>query len=98
MNRGSLILYDNIGKVWLILGDSEGVLPYTLPVGIPYIETQFGELDGKIVKGVDISANPHKLILEDVNTETEEQRLQRELLEAQETIINLEYEKLTGGI
>lgn len=36
MQRGSLIIYDNTGKIFLNTGDAEGdVLPHTLPDGLP---------------------------------------------------------------
>ena len=55
MQRGSLIIYDNSGKVWVNTGDAEGdILPHTTPDGLPYIETQFGELNGKNIIAVDV--------------------------------------------
>lgn len=100
MKRGNLILYDNTGRIFLQTGEAQGdVLPHEYPVGIPYIEIPFGVMRNKIIIGVDVSTNPHNLIVEDIpHVETEEERLQRELLEAQEQIVNLEYEKLIGGI
>lgn len=107
MQVGSLIIYDNQGTVWVNTGDSEGdILPHIPPVGLPYVITQFGELNGKVLKGV----NPQtkELITEDVpKIETEEERLRREkeelenqLLDSQEYIVNQEYKKLLeqGGI
>ena len=53
--RGSLIIYDSAGKVWHNSGDAEGsILPHTYPDGLPYIETEFGELDGLRVLSVDV--------------------------------------------
>lgn len=55
MQRGSIIIYDNLGKIWSNSGDAEGdILPNELPVGLPYIETQFGELNGKKAVSVDV--------------------------------------------
>lgn len=65
MQRGSLIIYDNTGKIWAITGDAQGdILPHVYPENLPYIETQYGELDGKIVIGVDLTT--HTLITEDI--------------------------------
>lgn len=42
MQRGSLIIYDNNGKIWINTGDVEGdILHHEYPAGLPYIETQF---------------------------------------------------------
>jgi hypothetical protein len=81
MERGSLIIYDNSGKIWYNSGDAQGdVLPHTPPVGLPYIETQYGELDGKRVIGVDVSTTPHKLITEDIPVMPTYEELQQQLL------------------
>jgi len=65
MQRGSLIIYDNEGKIWVNTGDAEGdVLPHTLPVGLPYIETEFGQLKGKRVLSVDVTTKT--LVTEDI--------------------------------
>ena len=65
MQRGSLIIYDNKGKIWVNTGDAEGdVLPHTLPVGLPYIETEFGQLKGKRVLSVDVTTKT--LVTEDI--------------------------------
>ncbi|GAA0717257.1 hypothetical protein GCM10008905_02720 [Clostridium malenominatum] len=50
------------------------------------------------VKVIDIKNKILEFELKHENIETEEQRLQRELLEAQNQIVNLEFEKLTGCI
>ncbi|WP_039242561.1 hypothetical protein [Clostridium botulinum] len=94
MKRGSLIIYDNSGKIWINTGDAEGdILPHTLPTGLPYILTEFGELDGKIVKGVDVETK--ELILEDIpKVETKEEKLNKELLESKSTIVDLQYKEL----
>ena len=94
MQRGSLIIYDNNGKIWVNTGDAEGdVLPHDTPNGLPYIVTKFGELEGKKVLGVDVKNK--KLILEDIpKVETIEDTLNKELLKAQDLIVNLKYKEL----
>lgn len=85
MQRGSLIIYDNTGKVWVNTGDAEGdVLPHTPPVGLPYIETAFGQLDGKRVIGVDVATAT--LITEDIPVQPTYEELQQQLLIAQGVI------------
>lgn len=95
--RGSLIIYDLKGKIWLHIPDakgSEGTLPeHPIPDGLPYIITKYGELDNKILKGVDVSVEPHKLITEDLPL-TPEEELQQELLKAQTEIVDLNYKSL----
>lgn len=100
MQRGSLIIYDNNGKIWVNTGDAEGdILPHTLPVGLPYIETKFGELTGKIVKSVDVTVTPHKLVLEDIpKVETEEEKLKREKEELENQLLLQADKNLDGGI
>lgn len=79
MQRGSLIIYDNTGKVWINTGDAEGdILPHEPPAGLPYIITEFGQLNGKIVKAVDVMNKT--LITEDTPIMmTEEQQKIQEL-------------------
>lgn len=85
MQRGSLIIYDNNGKIWYNSGDAEGdILPHEHPVGLPYIETQFGELDGKRVLSVDVETQT--LITEDASTQPTYEDLQQQLLIAQGVI------------
>lgn len=84
MQRGSLIIYDTNGKVWINTGDAEGdILPNEIPVGLPYIETKFGELNNKKVLSVDISVTPHKLVTEDIEVKPSYQDLENQLLLAQ---------------
>lgn len=91
MQRGSLIIYDNTGKIFLHTGDAEGdIVPHTLPVGLPYIETQFGELNNKRVINVDISVIPHKLVTEDLSAQPTYKDLENQLL--------LMADSQTGGI
>lgn len=97
MKRGSLIIYDNSGKVWINTGDAEGdILPHSVPNGLPYIITQYGELDGKILKGIDVKTK--KPIVEPIKkVETKEEKLNKELLQAQNEIINLKYQQLLNN-
>ncbi|WP_434290943.1 hypothetical protein [Clostridium botulinum] len=99
MQRGSLIIYDDTGMIWLNMGDAEGsILPLVPPSGLPYIITKFGELDGKIVKGVDVTVTPHKLILEDrPHIETEEEKLRKELLKTQSEVVDLKYKEVLNN-
>ncbi|APF26635.1 hypothetical protein NPD5_291 [Clostridium sporogenes] len=98
MKRGSLIIYDNTGEIWVNTGDAEGnILPHIVPTGLPYIITEFGELDGRIVKGVDVETK--KLILEDIpKVETEEDKLKDELLKTQAEVVNLKYKEVLSNI
>ncbi|HDK7165762.1 hypothetical protein EXN53_10840 [Clostridium botulinum] len=98
MQRGSLIIYDNTGKIFLNTGDAEGdVLPHTLPDGLPYIITEFGELNNKIVKRIDVETR--KLITEDIpHIETEEEKLKREKQELENQLLLQADNNLDGGI
>ena len=85
MERGSLIIYDNVGKVWVNTGDAQGdILPHEVPDGLPYIITLFGELDGKKVIKVDV--NSKSLITEDLPVQPSYEELQQQLLSAQGVI------------
>lgn len=85
MQRGSLIIYDTTGKIFLNTGDAEGdILPHVLPQGLPYIQTQFGELNNKRVVSVDVATN--MLITEDLLTPPTYDELQQQLLQAQGVI------------
>ncbi|RXI50205.1 hypothetical protein DP124_12100 [Clostridium tetani] len=97
MKRGSLIIYDNNGKIFLNTGDAEGdILPHTPPSGLPYIITEYGQLEGKIVKGVNVETK--ELILENIpKAETEEERLRREKQELENQLLMKENETI-GGI
>lgn len=99
MQRGSLIIYDNEGKIFLNTGDAEGdILPHTLPVGLPYILTEFGELKNKRVLNVDVSVTPHKLVTEDIPVvETETEKLLREKTELENQLL-LQADSNIGGI
>ncbi|BDR86145.1 hypothetical protein [Clostridium tetani] len=98
MKRGSLIIYDNNGKIFLNTGDAEGdILPHTPPFGLPYIITEYGQLDGKIAKGVNVETK--ELILEDIpKAETEEERLRREKEELENQLLLQADNNLNGGI
>lgn len=83
--KGSLIIYDNEGKIWVNTGDAKGdILPHIYPVGLPYIETQFGELDNKRVIRVDVATGT--LITEDIPVMLTYEELQQKLLIAQGVI------------
>ena len=85
MQRGSLIIYDDNGKIWLNTGDAEGdVLPHEYPDGLPYIETQFGELANKRVLSVDVATGT--LVTEDIAVQPSYEELQQQLLIAQGVI------------
>jgi hypothetical protein len=87
MQRGSLIVYDNSGKVWVNTCDAEGdILPHTPPDGLPFIETQFGELNGKRLIAVDVTTKT--LITEDIVVP---------LTAEQQQIINLENQLLLAA-
>jgi hypothetical protein len=65
MQRGSLIIYDNDGKIWVNTGDAEGdVAAHVYPAGLPYLETAFGELNGKRALSVNVEAAT--LVTEDI--------------------------------
>lgn len=85
MQRGSLIIYDNEGKIFLNTGDAEGdVLPHTPPVGLPYIITEFGQLKNKRVLSVDVITKI--LVTEDIPVQPTYEELQQQLLQAQGVI------------
>lgn len=98
MKRGSLIIYDNNGKIFLNTGDAKGdILPHTPPSGLPHIITEYGQLDGKIAKGVNVETK--ELILEDIpKVETEEERLRREKEELENQLLLQADNNLDGGI
>lgn len=85
MQRGSLIIYDNNGKIWLNTGDAEGdVLPHEIPVGLPYVITEYGQLNGKRV----LFVNPEtgELITEDLPTSPTQEELENAWLISQGVI------------
>ncbi|HWQ74702.1 MAG TPA: hypothetical protein VN441_05250 [Syntrophomonas sp.] len=85
MQRGSVIIYDNNGKIWYNSGDAEGdILPNAVPDGLPYIETAFGELAEKRVLSVDVATGT--LVTEDIEVAPTYEELQQELLIAQGVI------------
>lgn len=87
MQRGSLIIYDNNGKIWYNTGDAEGnIVPHEYPSGLPYIETEFGKLKNKRLISVDTTTTPHKLVVEDMPTQPSYEELQQQLLQAQGVI------------
>jgi hypothetical protein len=85
MDRGSLIIYDNNGKIWVNTGDATGdVLPHEVPVGLPYILTEYGALNNKRVLSVDVVNRT--LITEDLPHQVTYEELQQQLLQAQGVI------------
>lgn len=74
----SLIIYDDTGKIFSQINGT-----YEKPVGIPHLEIDYSE--GKIVTGVDVSATPHKAIIE-VGPKTETDLI-KERLEATEQML-----------
>lgn len=85
MQRGSLIIYDNEGKIFLNTGDAEGdILPHTPPAGLPYIITEFGDLKNKKVIKVDIATKT--LVTEDIPVQLTYEELQQQLLQSQGVI------------
>jgi hypothetical protein len=86
MKRGCLIIYDDNGKVWYESGDADdggsgGLPPHAYPVGLPYIETQFGELNGKRLISVDVETKT--LVTEDVVVPISSEQLKIQELENQ---------------
>lgn len=76
---GSLIIYDNNGKIWVNTGDAGGVInPYTPPEGLPYVITEYGALEGKRVIKVDVETK--KLITEDLPIKPTYEELENQLL------------------
>ncbi len=76
-------------------GLTEEKLIFIRPAEIDFIDTSYGQLNGKILKGV----NPitKELILEDIpNIETEEERLRREKEELENQLLLLQDEKTRG--
>lgn len=79
MKRGSLIIYDENGTIWVNTGDAEGdILPHTPPMGLPYIITNFGELDNK--KVIKINVETKQLITEDIPTKPTYEELENQIL------------------
>lgn len=81
----TLFIYDNEG---VILSRQSGEPAPRLPVGVPYIYEEVAE--GKQVIGVDISVNPHKLILKDVPPS--------EIDQLKKTVADLTEIVLSGGM
>lgn len=79
MKRGSLIIYDQNGEIWVNTGDAEGdINPHTIPEGLPYVITEFGALEGKRVIRVD--AETKTLITEEIPTKPTYEELENQLL------------------
>ncbi|MCT4597473.1 MAG: hypothetical protein N4A50_06295 [Vallitalea sp.] len=90
MERGSLIIYDMKGKIWFNSGDAQGdVLPHISPYGLPFVITEYGQLDNKKVTGV----NPvtKELITEEIKVKPTYEDLENQLLLSENA-------KVEGGI
>ncbi|WP_291578662.1 hypothetical protein [Clostridium sp. UBA6640] len=76
-------------------GLTEEKLAYIRPDEIDFIDTGYGQLNGKILKRVDPITK--ELILEDIpNIETEEEKLRREKEELENQLLLLQDEKTRG--
>ena len=71
--RGNLITYDLEGRIFSqtgeIYSDSENtILPHTYPVGIPYIELNYGDMKYEIQRLVSVNVNtdPHTPVFEPI--------------------------------
>lgn len=92
MDLGSLIIYDNKGKIWYNSGDISGATKeHIVPNGLPYIITNYGELDNKIVLSIDISSTPHRVIIKDID-------FKPSYMDLENKVLLLESEKVEGGI
>lgn len=79
MQRGSLIIYDNTGKIWFKSGDAEGdILPHVLPEGLQHIITEFGQLNNKRVLSVDPVTK--EVVTEDIEVKPTYEELETQLL------------------
>lgn len=87
----TLIIYDNQGYIISSITGS-----YRVPTGVPYLEVTIPE--GKQIKytngiGVDVSASPHQVILEDIPPsemellKTENQQIKQSMAELAELIL-----------
>lgn len=69
MQRGNLIVYDTTGRIFSQTGEADGeVLPHVYPVGIPWIEIPYGEIDytKNYVSSIDVSVDPNLPIIEEI--------------------------------
>lgn len=90
MEIGSLIIYDDDGKVWFNSGDSQGdVKAHTPPNGMNYIITEYGQLDNKEL----LKVNPETkaLITKEIKQKPSYEELENKILLA-------ENENVEGGI
>lgn len=84
MDRGNLVIYDLEGKIILQTGEASGdVLPHTYPSGIPYIELPYGTMKTKRLVSIDVSADPHEPIFEEIQRE---KTLEDRILELEEEL------------
>ena len=69
MNRGNLIIYDLEGTIISQTGEATGdLLPNVYPVGIPYIELNYGDMKYEIQRLVSVNVNtdPHTPVFEPI--------------------------------
>lgn len=86
----TLVVYDNSGNIFSQISGS-----YLLPQGgIQYVEVEVPE--GKKIVGVDVSATPHQVILEDI-PKTEMELLKEENVKIKESMAELA-ELILGGM
>lgn len=65
LQRGNLVIYDRSGKIWYQSGEAQGdVLPHTYPDGLPYLELEYGEMEGKRLVRIDLSSEMPKPVFE----------------------------------
>lgn len=69
----TLVIYDNIGYIYLQFSGTENRIPQG---GIQYIESEVP--DGKYVKSIDITVTPNVPILEDI-PKTDMEKLQEKV-------------------
>lgn len=85
MQKGSVIIYDDEGMIFCVMGEEEGetVIPHKIPKGVNYIEKEFGYLQNNFLISVDVSKTPHELISEEITIRlTPDQARIKELEEA----------------
>ena len=67
MKRGNLITYDESGKIFSQTGEAEGnVLPHEYPIGIPYMEFEFGSMKDRRITHIDTSKEPHEPVFREL--------------------------------
>jgi hypothetical protein len=69
MDRGNLIIYDLEGTIISQTGEATGdLLPHTYPVGIPYIELNYGDMkyETQRLVRVNVNTDPHTPVFEPI--------------------------------